>query len=342
MDRRAAVVGERHSGAAAARVVERGGHGQRPCDLCGGDRRDPVALGVRRQTELGRGQRHRGRARASGRHAGVEGRRAGPRPLLALPAGHVRRLASPGLVRRGGGPISRGGDGRGPARAEPRRSVAVRRARARGAPVEPRRRARGDTRRGPDLTTAVAVSARSVDSLLLVVPPTPGAGARVPPDTVVAGLPLLRRIVLAGMRAGFSRVLVQSDPVGIGRLLGGTAATALSNDDVGPAPDSRRRIVILSANVVPQPRWLRALRESEIEAERLYADTSLTAVIDTADPAAVLAVAARCRGAGGLVEGVRARVDWTDLKPDDAGRFPLAPPSARRPAGAWLLRSLLQ
>jgi len=159
---------------------------------------------------------------------------------------------------------------------------------------------------------------------------------------VVAGLPLLRRIVLAGMRAGFSRVLVQSDPVGIGRLLGGTAATALSNDDVGPAPDSRRRIVILSANVVPQPSWLRALRESEIEAERLYADTSLTAVIDTADPAAVLAVAARCRGAGELVEGLRARFDWTDLKPDDAGRFPLAAPSDRRPAEAWLLRSLIK
>jgi phosphatidylglycerophosphate synthase len=180
-----------------------------------------------------------------------------------------------------------------------------------------------------------------VDSLLLIVPPAPGSGARVLPDTVVAGLPLLRRIVLAGIRAGFSRVLVQSDPAGIDRLLGGTAATALS-DDVRLALDTRRRIVILPANVVPQPRWLRALRESEIEAERLYADASLTAVIDTDDSAAVLAAAMRCRGAGELVEGLRARFDWTDLKADDAGRFPLTGPSDTGPAETWLLRSLIK
>ena len=180
-----------------------------------------------------------------------------------------------------------------------------------------------------------------MDSLLLIVPPAPGSGARVSPDTVVAGLPLLRRIVLAGIRAGFSRVLVQSDPAGIDRLLGGTAATALS-DDLRLALNSRRRIVILPANVVPQPRWLRALRESEIEAERLYADASLTAVIDTADSAAVLAAAMRCRGAGELVERLRARFDWTDLKADDAGRFPLTGPSDTGPAETWLLRSLIK
>jgi len=179
-----------------------------------------------------------------------------------------------------------------------------------------------------------------VDSLLLVVPPAPGSGARVSPDIVVAGLPLLRRIVLAGIRAGFSRVLVQSDPAAVDRLLGGTAATALS-DDVRLALDSRR-IVILPANVVPQSRWLRALRESEIKAERLYADASLTAVIDTDNSAAVLAAAMRCRGAGELVEGLRARFDWTDLKADDAGRFPLTGPSDAGPAETWLLRSLIK
>ena len=56
------------------------------------------------------------------------------------------------------------------------------------------------------MTTAVAVTAQSVESLLLVVPPAPGAVESVRPDTVVAGLPLLRRIVLAGMRAGFTPI----------------------------------------------------------------------------------------------------------------------------------------
>jgi phosphatidylglycerophosphate synthase len=178
-----------------------------------------------------------------------------------------------------------------------------------------------------------------VDSLLLVVPP--GTAGSVAPDTIVAGLPLLRRIVLAGQRARFARVLVQSDPSSLDRLLGGTAATALSGT-ARPLTASRCRIVILAANVVPQPRWLRALRESEIEAERLYADAGATAVIDTDEPAAVLAAAASCRSIGHLVETLRARFDWTDLKADDAGRFPLATAADTGQAETWLLRSLIK
>ena len=189
------------------------------------------------------------------------------------------------------------------------------------------------------MTTAVAVSTQSVDSLLLVV--TAGAAGSVAPDTVVAGLPLLRRIVLAGQRAGFARVVVQGDSSSFDRLLGGTGATALS----GAAPAvtaSRCRIAILAANVVPQARWLRGLRESEIETERLHADAGATAVIDTDEPAAVLAAAASSRGIGHLVEMLRARFDWADLKADDAGRFPLATASDTAQAESWLLRSLIK
>src|SRR5437667_425254 len=180
------------------------------------------------------------------------------RTRLAVSAADVGRLASPGLVRRGREPVPRRDDRRSAARGEPRRGAALRGARARGARVESTERPR-DLRRGsPDLTTAVAVSVRSAESLLLVVPPEPGTATSVSPGIVVAGLPLLRRIVLAGSRAGFSRVLVQISHGDAERLLGGTAAGALSGARL---PDSRRRIVILPANVVPQPRWLRALRE---------------------------------------------------------------------------------
>ena len=179
-----------------------------------------------------------------------------------------------------------------------------------------------------------------MDSLLLVVPPEPGTATSVSPDIVVAGLPLLRRIVLAGARAGFSRVLVQMGHDDVERLLGGTAASVLSG--ARPAPDSRRRIVILSANVVPQSRWLRALRESDIEPEHLYADGQLTAVIDTDDPSVVLAAAAQCRGVGELLAALRVRFDEAKLEVDDTGRFPLSEPADARPAEAWLLRSLIK
>jgi phosphatidylglycerophosphate synthase len=180
---------------------------------------------------------------------------------------------------------------------------------------------------------------QSAESLLLVVPPEPGAASGVSPDIVVAGLPLLRRIVLAGSRAGFSRVLVQSSRDDAERLLGGTAADALAG--AGP-PDSRRRIVILPANVVPQPRWLRALREVEVEPERLYADGQLAAVIDTNDPSVVVAAASQCRDVGELLAALRVRFDEAKLDVDETGRFPMTEAADARPAETWLLRSLIK
>jgi len=183
------------------------------------------------------------------------------------------------------------------------------------------------------------VSVQSAESLLLVVPPEPGTATSVSPDVVVAGLPLLRRIVLAGSRAGFSHVLVQVGHEGAERLLGGTAASALAGVR---APDSRRRIVILPANIVPQARWLRALRETGVEPERLYTDGQLAAVIDTDDPSIVLTAAARCRDVGELLTALRVRFDESKLDVDETGRFPMMERADARPAEAWLLRSLIK
>jgi phosphatidylglycerophosphate synthase len=182
---------------------------------------------------------------------------------------------------------------------------------------------------------------RSAESLLLVVPPEPGTATSVSPDTVVAGLPLLRRIVLAGSNAGFSSVLVQSGRDDVERLLGGTAARALT-DGGGVARDARRRIVILPANVVPQARWLRALRETDVEPDRLYTDGQVAAIVDPDDTAGVLAAAARARGVGELLAALRVRYDEAKLEVDEAGRFPLSEPADARSAESWLLRSLIK
>ena len=60
---------------------------------------------------------------------------------------------------------------------------------------------------------------------LALVPPGSGGGS-VSPDTVLLGLPILRRTVLAAHRAGFERVLVAGVPPesSIGRALEGTLA----------------------------------------------------------------------------------------------------------------------
>lgn len=176
-----------------------------------------------------------------------------------------------------------------------------------------------------------------MESLLLIVPPE--AGGRVGADTMVAGLPLLRRIVLAGTRAGFSRMFVQ-DTQGAVALLDGTTAEALTAD-VRPTPE-RHRVVILPGNVVPQATWLRTLRETPLEPERLHVDPSMTAVIDTADPAAVLVATAHSRDVGDLVASLRARFGWSALGVAATGRFPLSAPADAAAAESWLLRSLIK
>jgi len=102
------------------------------------------------------------------------------------------------------------------------------------------------------------------------------------------------------------------------------------------------RVVVLPANVVPQRAWLRSLLEMPIEAEKLYVDSSMTAVVETDDPAVVMGAAARCASTGALMVELRhafAEGTWT-LDPD--GRFPLGTPRAVADAEAWLLRSLIK
>jgi phosphatidylglycerophosphate synthase len=177
--------------------------------------------------------------------------------------------------------------------------------------------------------------------VLLVVPSEPGAGGGVPPETVVAGLPLLRRIVLAGARAGFAEIRVHKALAVADDLLAGTPAAPLTPDEPD-APRARRRIVILPANVVPQPGWLRGLLGGALCADTAYADASLTVVIETADPGRVLAAAARSRGAGELLGVLRGGFADPPATLAAAGRFVLTARADVAAAERWLLRGLIK
>src|SRR5689334_8180064 len=57
--------------------------------------------------------------------------------------------------------------------------------------------------------------------------------SRVSPETVVLGLPLLRRVVLTAQRAGFFTIfVVTSDPSGLEQMLDGTSAVAILPSDM--------------------------------------------------------------------------------------------------------------
>jgi phosphatidylglycerophosphate synthase len=172
--------------------------------------------------------------------------------------------------------------------------------------------------------------------LLLIVPA--GSGA-VGPHTPVAGLPLLRRIALAGRRAGLLPVLCGG--LGDASLCAeGIAVELGAGGEAGPP--GCRRIIVCPTNVIVQARWLRALAESSREPETLSVDPSMVALVDTEDPGKVLAEAARASTADDLIAALGDRLRRRPASYDPRGRFPLAGSDDTAEAEAWLLRSLVK
>lgn len=100
-----------------------------------------------------------------------------------------------------------------------------------------------------------AVSAAS-PALALVPPDAPGS---VPPETVLLGLPIIRRTVLAARRAGFGRVFVVAAPPAARTALAGAPAEL----DAPPPSDAVR---------LP---WNRIVSTRDLEALRAGAPTAL-------------------------------------------------------------------
>jgi phosphatidylglycerophosphate synthase len=186
--------------------------------------------------------------------------------------------------------------------------------------------------------TTLSSTAVSVRSLLVIVPAPPAAGSP-PPETMIAGLPLLRRIVLAGERAGFDGILVHPRTGPKLPLLAGTPASVL-DAETPVAP--RARLVLVPANVLPQARWLRALREMPLEPGALVVDPSLTAVVESAGAAEVLRAAGEAADADDLIGALSRRRAPATQPGDPAGRFALGGGLGAREALDWLLRSLIK
>ena len=186
--------------------------------------------------------------------------------------------------------------------------------------------------------TTLSSTAVSVRSLLVILPAPPGAGSP-PPGTPIAGLPLVRRIVLAAERAGFDRILVHPRACPSWPLLAGTAAARLDGD---PPLVSRARLVLVPANVLPQARWLRALREMPLDPETLAVDASLTAVVESAGIDEVLRSACQAAGAEDLIATLSRRLARATEADDPAGRFALGDGAEAPAAEDWLLRSLIK
>ncbi|MFQ5962561.1 MAG: hypothetical protein ACE5MG_14320, partial [Candidatus Methylomirabilales bacterium] len=179
-------------------------------------------------------------------------------------------------------------------------------------------------------------------SSVLVIAPSPDEQTPVSPDTMVLGLPLLRRSVLAATRAGFGRIIVLTpNPTGARHLLDGAPATVLSpGETIEPLPPGR--IVLLAANVLPQPQWLRRLLEMPIEPGRLYRDAGWVAVIEAVDSEAIPSIVARGLRAPDLFAALGGSFKTVDQSLGQGGVLVLSTSQDVAKAEDWLVRGLVK
>jgi 1L-myo-inositol 1-phosphate cytidylyltransferase / CDP-L-myo-inositol myo-inositolphosphotransferase len=181
----------------------------------------------------------------------------------------------------------------------------------------------------------------SLGALLVVVPSASNGGPAISPATVVAGLPLITRIIRAAKASGYADVLVCDMEAGLRRLIEGAGAAVLT--PARRADDCRRRrIVVIPANVVPESRWLRSLLNEPIESERLYVDGASVVLVETARSGAVIAAAAGSASAPALVSALSRVFDKGPEPLTRHGRFPLSSAAEVATAETWLLQSLIK
>ena len=136
-------------------------------------------------------------------------------------------------------------------------------------------------------------------------------------DSVLLGLPLVRRTALAASRAGFDRVYVLDANAGTASLEGTIARRFPSDASAAELPPGR--IVLLSDRVVSSPQGLRSLREVPAEPGRLYR-LGNGALVETSEPGPLGQVLARESRLAAVVS------EWAVVLPASPSDAGVAPP----------------
>jgi phosphatidylglycerophosphate synthase len=178
----------------------------------------------------------------------------------------------------------------------------------------------------------------SGDRILVIVPSElPDVG----PETVVAGLPLLRRIVLVAERARLCPVLIGFDRTEAERWLADASAAVRAPDATAPQ-SAACRVLFMPVTVIPHSGWLRRLVEMPVERGQLYVDGETVAALEAVDPEAILAIASGATSIGEVVRRLRARLASKEQAFDRSGRFVIGSSRDVTAAESWLLRSLIK
>jgi phosphatidylglycerophosphate synthase len=172
-----------------------------------------------------------------------------------------------------------------------------------------------------------------------------GSGSSAPgsasAETVLLGLPLVRRTALAASRAGFTRVYVLGGEVGpASPVLEGTGAHFFPRDAAESALPPGR-IVLLPDRVAASPQWLRSLRDAPAEPGRLHR-LGAGAIVQAPEPAPLARTLAR----RSLLAAVMS--EWAAILPPGPSPADVPPPlevtsdSELSAAEALLLKGLVK
>ena len=156
---------------------------------------------------------------------------------------------------------------------------------------------------------------KAAATLILAASDDVSAGSPTP-ETVLLGLPLVRRTALAARRAGFERVYVLD--ARLGPLLEGTGARLFPRD----APESALppgRIVLLPDRVAASPPWLASLREASVQPGHLQ-HLGAGAVVETNETAALARALSRQSSLASVIS------EWAAALPAGPPLADVAPP----------------
>ena len=159
----------------------------------------------------------------------------------------------------------------------------------------------------------------------------------------ILGLPWVARIVLSARRGGFDPVVVAepSSADAIRSSLNGASAPVLP---AGSASFSipPGRVVIVSARVLPEPKWFRALARAAVEENQISVDGTDAAILQTEDTREAAALLARCADAEAALLALSGRFSRSETPVPSEGRLIVSGSSEILAAKRWLLNGLIK
>lgn len=178
-------------------------------------------------------------------------------------------------------------------------------------------------------------------AVTIIIVISKGSG-EVGPDTVVLGVPLLRRIVMAASRAGYEDILVAGDgSFGYEKLLEGTRGVSVPAARLTDHPCAGR-ILVLTSRVLPHPVLLTQLAEMPLCDETISIPASGIAAVETADPALLLSTIGRANDELELFSALEQVYRRTDVSTDDTRWVRITSRADLDNAERWLLRGLIK